>query len=244
MESKISGLIYLHGFASSPSSTKARFFAERCHEKGYDILLPDLNVPNFNGMTLSSQLQLMKDLLAGEKNQARIASRNKNLVLIGSSMGGLIATLSSLFLKPVKALVLLAPAFGLERHGTAIWGKEQIENWRQEGFLDVYHHGEGKNMRLAFGFLDDLLKHRTDRLKVAVPTIVFHGDADEIIPVQESFLFSDENKEMVELHVLNDDHQLSKSLPEIWNKTERFLNNLGLFPKGKGPTSCESLGDT
>jgi predicted esterase YcpF (UPF0227 family) len=39
-------LVYLHGFASGPASTKAQFFRTRFAERGVELAIPDL-APDF-----------------------------------------------------------------------------------------------------------------------------------------------------------------------------------------------------
>ena len=73
-------LIYLHGFASGPHGSKARYFAERCREIGRDIVIPDLNHPDFERMTITSQIKLVEDLICDESGQS-------GSVIIGSSLG-------------------------------------------------------------------------------------------------------------------------------------------------------------
>ena len=45
-------LIYLHGFASGPQSTKAQFFRRRFEELGIAMQIPDLSEGNFEGLTI------------------------------------------------------------------------------------------------------------------------------------------------------------------------------------------------
>ncbi|HEY9297370.1 MAG TPA: YqiA/YcfP family alpha/beta fold hydrolase, partial [Phormidium sp.] len=45
-----SSYIYLHGFASSPDSVKAKYFRERFWDLGIDIKTPDLNQNDFSGL--------------------------------------------------------------------------------------------------------------------------------------------------------------------------------------------------
>ena len=40
-------VIYLHGFASGPSSTKAVYFARKLEALGINTTIPDLNWPEF-----------------------------------------------------------------------------------------------------------------------------------------------------------------------------------------------------
>ena len=88
-------LIFIHGLDSSSQGTKARFFRGK-YEK---ILTPD-----FRG-DLAERLDRLEDVLAGKKN----------IILVGSSFGGLMATIYGLnHPKTVKKLVLLAPALNFQ----------------------------------------------------------------------------------------------------------------------------------
>src|SRR5258708_39841914 len=49
-------VFYLHGFASSPQSTKVGYFSERLREHGVDVRCPDFNQPAFSTLTLRAQL--------------------------------------------------------------------------------------------------------------------------------------------------------------------------------------------
>src|SRR3989442_11728630 len=73
----------LHGFASSPMSTKAQFFGERLAARGLKLQCPDFNQPVFSTMTVSRMLQ---------QTEKRIEMMlTGNVMLIGSRMCGFIA---------------------------------------------------------------------------------------------------------------------------------------------------------
>ena len=55
-------VFYLHGFASSPKSTKVGYFTDRLLEHGILVRCPDFNEPDFTTMTLTR----MVDRLGGE----------------------------------------------------------------------------------------------------------------------------------------------------------------------------------
>lgn len=86
--------IFIHGLDSSRQGTKATFFRER---------YPDMIIEDFSG-SLRDKMDLLEKLLA-DKNQ---------VIIVGSSYGGLMATLYA-FSHPaqVRKLVLLAPALTL-----------------------------------------------------------------------------------------------------------------------------------
>ncbi|MBS1953095.1 MAG: alpha/beta fold hydrolase [Cyanobacteria bacterium SZAS-4] len=217
--SKSTKVLYLHGFASGPSSTKAQYFVKRLNRINIDAVVPDLNQPTFTDMTLTSQLKIARDCLEQ-------VGQNSKLVIVGSSMGGLLATLLAQSLIPIHALVLLAPGFGLPRRWTQMLGSDGLSEWQQTGFRDVFHHGLNENAQLKYNFIVDAEKYATDGLKVNVPTIVFHGKDDDTVPIEESVEFRKQNPHTVQLEILDDDHQLIKSLDEIWTKTELFLEQL------------------
>ena len=100
--------VYLHGFASGPSSKKALAFKNKFKEIGVSLNTPDLEGGNFENMTLTSQVNIVLDLL--DQFQC------KKVCLIGSSMGGYLATLLAQRRVEIKATYLMAPGFNfLER---------------------------------------------------------------------------------------------------------------------------------
>lgn len=97
-------VLYLHGFASSPASRKAQFFATKLRDSAVDLQIPDLAQGNFQGLTITAQMDLLVTLLAG-----------RPAALIGSSLGGYLAALYASSHAEVQRLVLLAPAFDFYR---------------------------------------------------------------------------------------------------------------------------------
>jgi hypothetical protein len=92
-------IVYLHGFASGPGSSKAQYF--RRHFPQLEV--PDLTEGDFEHSTISQQLRFLERTV-------------DHAALIGSSMGGYLAALfAARFPERVSRLALLAPAFGLAR---------------------------------------------------------------------------------------------------------------------------------
>ena len=79
--------IYLHGFASSPASKKATVFRKIFLEMGIPLDIPDLEGGDFKNMTLTRQMNILKQCLDRRKNT--------DTCLIGSSMGGYLAALAA-----------------------------------------------------------------------------------------------------------------------------------------------------
>lgn len=203
--------IYLHGFASSPRSQKARDLKARFAQAGISLITPDLNQGDFSHLTLSRQIAQVGSLL----------SANLPVVLVGSSLGGLTAAWSGEKYPQIERLVLLAPAFGFLDHWLPRLGPAQVERWRDEGVLPVYHYGVEQMLPLHYRFVEDALQYQEAALQRPVPTLILHGTQDEVIPVQASLEFA-RSRPWVELMQLPSDHSLTSASSEIWQAIQKF----------------------
>lgn len=205
--------IYLHGFASSPQSTKALDLGDRFSQRHLPLAIPDLNQGDFSHLTLTRQLQQVEALFPLE---------NIPVNLIGSSFGGLTAAWLGQKCSQVQKLVLLAPAFGFLSHWLPYLGEETLRQWQQENYLSVYHYGEKRSLPLHFSFVTELRQYSDDRLMRQIPTLIFHGVDDEVIPIQSSRNYAS-SRPWVKLVELNSDHGLANVLPEIWQGIQSFF---------------------
>lgn len=90
----MSARIFIHGLAASDQGTKAVFFRE-----GY----PDMIIPHFVG-DLEERMKALHGILSGKTE----------IILVGSSFGGLMAFVFAMDHEPrVDRLILLAPAIHL-----------------------------------------------------------------------------------------------------------------------------------
>ena len=205
--------IYLHGFASSPQSAKARDISDRFSSLNIDLKIPDLNRGNFSELTLTRQLQQVT---------AEIDSSPSPVILIGSSFGGLTSTFLAENNSKVEKLILLAPAFKFISHWLPTLGEQQLKKWQSEGSLPIYHYAENDYFPLNYQFITDLEKYDEEKLERSLPTLILHGKNDEVIPVRASRDFA-AKRPWVELIALDSDHSLSNVMAEIWQAIERFL---------------------
>ncbi|MBW4670704.1 MAG: alpha/beta fold hydrolase [Cyanomargarita calcarea GSE-NOS-MK-12-04C] len=196
--------IYLHGFASSPNSAKAKYISDRFAEIDVNIQIPDLNFGDFSHLTISRQI-----------NQVTSLFSSSPITLIGSSLGGLTAAHIANKYKQVQRLVLLAPAFGFLSHWLSKLGDEQLHRWQEEKYLMVHHYGEKRELPLSYDFVTDALEYQEDLLTRPVSTLILHGLDDEVIPIQASRDFA-KSRPWVELVELDSDHALGNTLFAIW----------------------------
>lgn len=204
--------IYLHGFASSPQSTKARYLGDRFQTLKISLLTPDLNQDDFTYLTLTRQIQQV---------QAAFPPDPQPITLIGSSFGGLTAAWLGERQIQVSRLVLLAPAFQFLSHWLPKLGPEQVQRWQAEQYLSVYHYGTKQMLPLHYGFVTDATQYEETKLQRPIPTLILHGQADEVIPIQASRNFANQ-RPWVKLLELDSDHALANVQPKIWQEVQTF----------------------
>jgi pimeloyl-ACP methyl ester carboxylesterase len=207
-------VVYLHGFASSPDSRKARFFAEKLAGLGYAVEIPDLAANDFEHLTITDQLQVV-NANAGPVSSAPVS-------LIGSSLGGYLAALfAAAHPGRVKRLILLAPAFGFHALWRAELGPERLRHWRETGSIPVFHYGKGRTLPLSFKLMEDAAQYDPFP-DFPHSCLIFHGRRDPVVPLAQSLTFaaSHPHTRLVELE---SGHELTDVLDSIWVKSERFL---------------------
>jgi pimeloyl-ACP methyl ester carboxylesterase len=208
-------VFYLHGFASSPKSTKVGYFTERLRAHGVDLQCPDFNQPDFATLTLTRML----DQLGAEL--ARLDGAP--VTLIGSSLGGTLAILAAeRFPVQVSRLVLLAPAVMFAKPGHHLLPPERLEEWRRRGTLPFFHYAYGSERDLGFAFYEDSVSYDAFNATLTQPVLVFQGLRDASVDYRTVEAFA-KTRPNVTLSLLDDDHQLIASLPRIWSGVAPFL---------------------
>ncbi len=204
--------IYLHGFASSPQSAKAKYLRDRFHSVNHVLELLDLNQNDFSHLTLSRQIRQV---------QASLPPAPTPVTLIGSSFGGLTAAWVAERCPQVERLVLLAPAFGFPSNWLDRLSPEQWAQWRRDRYLPVHHYGAGQSLPLHYDFVTDALKYAWEGMQRSLPTLIVHGIQDDVIPVQMSQAYA-QSRPWVQLITLDSDHALGNAVSRIWQATREF----------------------
>jgi len=224
-------VFYLHGFASSARSSKARFFGERLATVGLPLHLPDFNEPDFFTLTVTRMLDQVDEAIA--------ALPPGPVVLIGSSLGAFVAWHSAArraanaastdghSSHPVEKLVLLAPALDFGANRMKELGDDGLAKWKASNRLEFFHYGYGEPRDVHYELYEDARRYDSTRVNVDVPALAFHGRRDALVdPVMvEQFCAA---RPSMTLHMLDDEHQLLGHLDFMWRETAAFLN----LPRG------------
>ena len=204
-------VVYLHGFASSPSSSKATFFRDKFASVGITTTIPALDGGDFTNLTISSQLAIVNDA---------VGHQEEPVVLMGSSLGGYLTALFAVrHPQRVSHAILMAPAFCFGRR----WKSELpgFETWKRDGVMQVPHFGLKKMMPLRFKLIEDAMQYE-DYPDVQQPTLILHGSNDPVVPAGLSLEFARQHPKAT-LRVFQSGHELTDVVEPMWQDITHFL---------------------
>jgi uncharacterized protein len=205
--------LYLHGFASSPQSTKARAFQAWAAERKIAIEALDLRVPSFEHLRFSAIKARVREAIEGPQGRA---------VLIGSSLGGLTACRVAEEDPRICAVLAMAPAFRLAETWRTKLGAESWDAWRRDGSREVDDYGTKTRSSIDFGFVEELETLDGGWPDVRVPVLIVHGTKDETVDVDRSRTWA-RGKRHVRLVEVDDGHELGLSIPRILVEADAFF---------------------
>ncbi len=210
--------LYLHGFASSPGSSKAGLFRERLAAHGLTLHCPDLNQPDFSTLTTSRMIAQVASTVA--------ALPPGPVVLIGSSLGAFVALhvaeRAAAGPHPIERLVLLAPALDFGRRPVGELGGEGMARWRDEGWWETTHHASGERCRVHYELFRDAQHYDSFAVRRTTPTLALQGRRDDVVDPDMVTRFA-ASRPHVTLVMLDDDHRLTAEPDALWEATGRFL---------------------
>jgi hypothetical protein len=206
--------VYLHGFASSPQSSKARHLWAQLERHG-PVRVPDMNVPDFTHLSMAR----IQERVAEEVAQS---PSDLPLVLIGSSMGGYVAASHVARGGRADALVLLAPALD----PASLWGNsvtpERRSEWQSRGTWDVEHYAVGHAVPLHYAFFEEVLGLPGYPDASRCPTLIIHGVRDTVVSpaLSEEYV---RRHPTTQLAAVPTDHQMANDLDLVWDLMRTFL---------------------
>jgi uncharacterized protein len=203
-------IVYLHGFASGPQSSKAQFFRARFEALGVPFEIPQLDEGNFETLTVSGQLRVIDDSIGDER-----------VVLMGSSLGGYLAAAYAARHENVDRLVLLAPAFQFPSRWRARFAGQELEQWRRIGSKPFYHYAFKADQPLGYRFVEDAVQYE-DEPDFRQPALILHGTRDEVVPPEVSIQFASGHPN-VRVQLVESGHELTDVVDKLWTETAAFL---------------------
>jgi len=212
----MASILYLHGFASGPKSTKSVLASQWAQERGLAMAAPDLNGAGFSTLTVASQLEVAR---------AALATLAQPVVVMGSSLGGYLGALLQAEGAPIQAALLMAPAFDFALRLSRALGRDAMAQWRAQRTLEVYHHSERDQRAVGIGIIEEGPRFAA-MPEMNIPCTILHGLHDVEVPVELSRLYARDNPR-VTLVELDDDHTLLANFPRVIEETQKLLAEVG-----------------
>lgn len=208
--------VYLHGFASSPASSKARWFGRELDLLGVGYSCPDFNRPAFETLTATRMIEQTLEAVA--------AAGAGPVALVGSSLGAYVAVHAAIADagRHIDRLVLLAPALDFGGNRLTHLGPHSIEEWRHAGKLTIFHYAAGETRDIDFALFEDAIRYDVFDVVLDLPMLVVQGRQDDVVDpaMVERWCATQPTSD---LHLVDDGHQLAESMPFIWDKSREWF---------------------
>lgn len=207
-------ILFLHGFASSSQSTKARYFRQRLQG------LPQIQYHAVEFNPAPNDFQYVTTTGLVDRLRQFVLDHNlETISIIGSSFGGLVAIHYAHRFGGVERMLLLAPGLRWLSGGLS---EGQLEAWKTAGALPVYHEAFRKEIPVRYDLQVDGLQYLTP-IQPSAATIIIHGKNDTTVPIDDSRAYASEHPEAVQLVEVEADHDLNGHLDLAWEYVQSFL---------------------
>ncbi len=188
-------VLFAHGFEGTPEGSKPSYMRD---ELGWDVVAPSMSEL---GWSIEQETEVL----------LRIIDEDGPFdIIAGSSMGGLAAANASNLRPDEKfSLLLIAPAFGLGdlwREGAK---PEGLAQWERAGSIQYFMNGLGIEVTLDWEFF--LSAERMSWPKLNHPTVILHGNLDDVVPLENSRKVAHEESRVMKLIEIDDGHRMQKA---------------------------------
>jgi putative redox protein len=206
-----SGIVFGHCFTCSRHTTILRqlcddLVCEKFMALRFDFSGNGQSQGEFTESTYSKQISEMKTAAAYISNNGAVW-----IGLAGHSMGAAIAILTAAHMAEVKAVCALAGRLS-GMNATHFLSPDQRRQLQSSG--SVAFSSRGRPLEISKNFFADADQYNLPEIVGALkpPLLVVHGDADEVIPIQEAYAAKRLNSAGTTLEVVPDaDHMFSNA---------------------------------
>jgi uncharacterized protein len=135
----------------------------------------------FENITTS---RAVDDVLAAFKFLKGLGYRK--IGLMGSSFGGMVSILAAAQSNPY-ILALKSPVSDYKKVPLTKKGEDEIQDWKKKGVIEIESVNHERRL-LSYAFFEDAVKINAyeSARGITVPTLIVHGRADKIVPVEQS----------------------------------------------------------
>lgn len=217
-------MVFIHGFRSSHRGDKAEALSHFAAKRGIGFLRLDhlghgMSDGHFEDFRISETAMDIGNAIA--------SIQPKGVILIGSSLGALIALcIARKKSLPILGMMLIAPACHFISHHPAAWDAAVCSRLQQQGFIETFDSYSKQSYRIYQAMIEDALNCEppTGEIELPMPVHLVHGSSDDSVPYSES---EDLHRRIAGSHLLRiegGDHRLSRHIPLILDELERMLS--------------------
>ncbi len=216
-------LIYLHGLGSSPQSDKATLVRDHFRALGYSLTIPMLSVPSLSRLSVDEALASAVGCIE------RACFSNAGCIVVGSSFGGFLALCAmgqatAAAARAIRGMILMAPVLTPWHPTCGMITPSMEQEWERDGFFPVVESASGEVIHVHVDFIRQLKRHSMLQQRIECPTLIIHGNSDEVVPVSQSVEFCAQNP-MTRLVILEDKHRLLADPGRLLMEIEEFVRS-------------------
>ncbi len=202
-------IIIIHGFSSTKDSG-AKYIAEKLAKRKINSIRIDLDdrgksEPRFGETTISSYVKTVNSTISYVKRLGY-----KDISLLGTSLGGLIAMATALKYRDIKKLILRAPVADYYELLLKRFNKNILTKFKKQGFY-YYIRPDGEKLRVLYNFIEDSKKYSMYKKvkNIKCPVLILHGTKDQIVNYRTSQKLVKGFEDAQLILIKNADHGLS-----------------------------------
>lgn len=205
-------ILFIHGFSAKKEDNA---YLLDYLEKKKSICLKTFTLPGHTEHGVA-KITYDKWLEKAEEELLKISKGTKQIILIGHSMGGAIATILASKYKEVNKLVLVSPAFTV---GSLVQNREDIKDLflrKEHPFGTGFEGVIQKIFTVPFKDVKEVRKvahlAHASLEQIDCPVLLLHGTIDQVVPISSSIEVYAKIKGEKQFTILTDvRHQVFKS---------------------------------
>jgi len=180
-------VIVLHGFSSN-KETGAIPTAQTLNQIGLNALRIDFDnrgeseLDFETGVTIPNYVKQVEAAIKYVKDLCY-----KEISLIGTSYGGMVAFAVALSHPEIKRMVLRAPVVDYQKHSEWLYGKEEVKNIINKGYMIHHSKKKNKDYKVTSDFIEKSYPYSMydHAQEIKIPVLILQGDEDKSVNYQD-----------------------------------------------------------
>jgi pimeloyl-ACP methyl ester carboxylesterase len=224
---KFPSIIFLHGLTGTYREGKNKVIIEDLARAGFLVVGFDfthealsISEGDFKDLTITQEVNDAFSVLKFIKDNLSVVDIER-IGLIGHSMGGVIACIVASKEPNFKSLAILSTVWDPKKE-TPGHLETTPEIWEKQGWVIFPPDWEIGDKKLGFSFYKSLLTYEPLEVvpKITQPTLVLHGEIDDIVPINDSKKYYETLKSVKKLVIIKKGDHIFSNPQSLKEATE------------------------